>query len=344
MLKDVKRGIAGSLLYFDPDLSQWSLLDLSSRKSVVMNAPGIVSPDGEYMANIDYDTNTLRVVTQSKTVYLPIPDHVFLDGFLSDERIRLSIANIRKKNYVKDVGTTDEFYTLSTATGVTTFHSVFLPYYLSVMDSDLLVKYSPDLKYVIYPAKKEEKYEGILFDVERQKIVWQGETQSVSILPGAIWKADSNAVTIVYSQDNSKPWNLFNLHSDGKTIQLTHLEDDPSHSSLRGVPIWSPDGRYLAYRASDYRNDQLKILDSKTGIVIDPCLSLGDLIFSSYWAPDSTGFAIMPRGMTTIVIVDLVDQVIYEAYKQPGVDFVDPYAKPNQVLLDFRGWLSWELP
>lgn len=347
-LSKATREIAGSLLYFDPDLQQRKLFDLSSLKSINTEIQGDISPDGKSIAEIDNDTNTFVLVTQFKNTSFPIPDNVyFYDGYLADDQIRFGVNDAREENYKQGVGTTDEYYLLSTDTGEITFQSIFLPnYYFSAFKNEDYFRtiYSPDLNYVIYPSGFQgTALVSVLFDISNQKIIWSGETLAPWSITG-FWRFDSKSIRILrYDSVLGGDENFYDLFMNGKTQKITQFESYPQHDYWTW-PDWSPDGRYFAYRNWIGGEGYLIIVDTESNIVLNPCLPLGNLNFPQFWSPDSKGFAIMPRGMTTIVIVDLVDQVIYEAYKWSGKDFVDPYAKPNQDLLDFDGWLSWELP
>ena len=342
----------GSLAYYDPILKQPRLLNLNSLDSRE-TISGSASPDGTIYASMDIAEDTLHIITTSKESTYPIPENSFFyDGFVSNSQLVLGVSRAIRQSYIKGVGATDQYYLLNLETGELTHRSVFLPFFEDdLRNHNLYIEYSPDLKYAIYSADDGEGNFSILYDIQNETIVWRGRVfWGFPDGQPPVWKPDSSAVIAIFNDDGaSHSENFYEISVDGRVSKLTDLRQVlASYGSL--TMIWSPAGRYLLFMTETPETPKLSsasgsvyILDTHTHHVLNPCIAIryGEW---PIWSPDSRYLAIIPSDMTQIVIVDIENEKKFVVYKQPGIDFVDPYAKPDQSIVQLFGWLSWELP
>lgn len=357
---DSNTHLAGSLVYYRADREERYIIDTSSLTSTSITWPTslvAISSDNSLLANYSYTTNQgkisleqIRILSQSQDSLFSIQDNMYLDTFdtfLDDGRLRLEVRNAQESNYKEGIGTTDEFYILSPTTGELVKQSIFLPYYWKNNskngNSPFFTRYSPNLKYVIYPAYYQGKHQFVLFEIEGKKIVWSGwsdgDPSNFSSYPFPQWKPDSSAVTILkLGDDSEKHKNLFNVSINGQLDQITYLEKFTSLSIQDlSFPKWSPNGRYLAFRVSRHSGDFLLILDTNSGAIINPCVSLGEWPNYPMWSPNSNQLAFAPINMlgdeTKIMIIDFGSQEIYNLSDKL-------VSAPIQLL----GWVNWDIP
>lgn len=345
----------GSLVYLDPILNQNIILSLKNRKmEPVMER--FVSPDGSLLADVDHETGNLRIASSIDNKNYSIPnDWYFFGKYLSDNSLLLSTSGSLYESYQVGKGATDQVIIFSPSNGEYVRRSYFLPdIYLHPGNHYFYIEYSPDFRYVIYPTdNQQDGSNSILFDLQDKKVLWRGsgEWGFPSYAP-PIWRLDSKAVTVIDRDKNANVLNFYNISLDGSYIPITQFQNIFDSTTVLSYMSWSPDGRYLAFAVSSpkimgSRTDELSILilDSHNGELINPCIALPYYSTDGIkWSPDSNNIAIVPHDRSRILIASVDEKILYEAYKLPGVDFVDPYSQSNLIVLQLFGWLSWELP
>lgn len=353
-LADSNIQLEGGVLYHDPVIKEWLVLDLGSLETIQWDYdyPWAISPDGKTIARYLNGSNILHLISQNQIMDFQTPKPVTEVAFLSDNKILLQVSG--KETQIEPGGSglfTDNFYILSTLTGNITEKSVRLPdYYHMTGIYAWSVKYSPDFRYVIYPTSSGSA----LANIDEQKVYWNSGQSWSDPFALPIWKPDSSSITFVQLDgDEGHSENFYEVSIDGQLSKLTELQQVlPSYDSL-GWRAWSPNGRYLWFTADTPQTPSLPsgkansifLFDSDARTLLDPCVSVRYGIGDPHvWSPNSDYLALVSSDLTQIIILDINNQTIYQAYKQPGVDFVDPWAKPNQSVLQLEGWLSWELP
>lgn len=345
--RDDISALSGSLIYNDDNSEDVLAIDVNSYKTKMLGqqTPLVVTSLDRWMIVESYPlSNKIRFLSGNNDLSVTISKEAYLDifnAFLYNGQLMLRNGRAQRNNYRENLGTTDEYYILSPITSKSTFQSVFLPQYWDDTSrygaSSSFTRYSPDLKYVIYPSNNQF----VLYDIENKKIVWSGwnkqDPSATSLFPAPIWKPDASAVTIV-DNDNSGIENFYDISIDGQVKQLTRFDELSSPRVGELVfPLWSPNGRYIAFRTLRHAGDFLLILDTNTGEIINPCISLGQEAYYPVWSPDGNQLAFTPMDKrdapTKVVIVDLVSQSIYTF---------------NQQLLSGRiqllGWVNWKIP
>ena len=110
---------------------------------------------------------------------------------------------------------------------------------------------------------------------------------------------------------------IYTIESDGQVNQLTHLGDSLNFWSVKNL-VWAPNGEYIAFslwnnpsgdsdKASEYVAT-LAIVDTKTGIVTDTCIPIGDIPTDMFWSPDGTQLVIKDESVkdyNRLILVDL---------------------------------------
>lgn len=346
---------AGSLLYYDPVLKQSIILDLKSFETKQTIRGSVVSSGGNLLASYDHDAKELYVVSQTQEKKYITPDNLFFYGDdFSDDGIKLNVGYSLRDTYQEDLGVVDKYYVFSPETENFEPHSIFLPYfYLNSYNKYFYISYSPDLRYVIYPADYPKRYgKNILFDTLEGKIIWYGAGNwGFPSYDPPIWKPDGSAVTVIDHETSFL--NFYNIFIDGQYLQITNFEKVFDSPIVLSYMAWSPDSRYLAFTAGSdttIQNRKTKgrpilIFDTQSNQLINPCISLPSIsAYEIKWSPNSKHFAIIPYGWVQIVVADLETQKNYEVYKHPEFEYMDPYEKADQSILGLSGWLSWEIP
>jgi hypothetical protein len=364
------RSLSGSLLYYyinmDPDRAIAAaggpaMFDLKTGQSKGLKnfLPRDISPDGKMLTELT--SSNWIFLAENKNLSYPIPDvtltkestYMFLPN---GQMLWEGPSSDQKKNLGNEA--TRDLYVFSPDTGELIFvQTVLLPYSLwkiSTPGNDYRAGlYSPDLKYVLYPANYEGTNLSILLNIQSQDIVWYGWPDSDlgfyrSPLPyftieTPVWRSDSNGVILHQKDEKTGIQNLYNLSIDGQISQLTHLEElFPANKYTISSLSISPNGQYLAFAVVQdsqifpTRNSLLLILDLKNGTLINPCITLANS--PSYpgrpvWSPDSSAIAIFPDAGNVIVAVDLDEKELFSIFPKTGLD-------AGSLL----GWISWEIP
>lgn len=327
---DVHKTLPGSLLYYDDATHQSTALDLATfQASNTRLSYRTTSLQRNVAALLDPSSHRIYFLTHDGEASYPVPPKVFLDGFVADGSAKLDVMDARANNLRPNAGTSDEFYTVSPSTGRSDFHRIFLPNYNVAAYSpvaDYLTAYSPDLRFVLYPALIQGSYLSALFDTTSARIVWTGGMSSA--IP--VWRPDSNAVFVVVYDQATKD-QFYALVSTTGEIQRLPLDS----RSYAPEPYWSPSSRYLAFREHRGRGDFLVIFDTEARAIIDPCFSLGQLPLAPVWSPQGEEMASTsadsPDQRTMVSILDLADKVVFEL---PSVGTPGP--------VDLYGWITWQ--
>jgi len=334
-------------------------LNNGQSKGLMDFIPKEISPDGKVIIT-EFNTSSWAFQTENGKFSYPIPTIMplksFIHVFLPNDQLLLEGTSPKPQNH-SNVGDTRDMYVFSLDTGKLTFlQSVFLPYSVrnpSAIRNDYSnAVYSPNLEFVLYPANYQDTKISILLSIQDQKIVWYGWPGSdlgFLINPLAdfanlpIWKPDSSGVILDRTDDKTGIRNFYNLSLDGQVSQLTHLEElFPSSNYVLASPAISPDGHFLAFvlaqdvQTFPLRNSSLLILDLKTGIIINPCITLANGAgYPNFpiWSPDSSAIAVIPDAGSFVVAVDLNRKAIYDIFPKTGLT-------ADSLL----GWVNWQIP
>jgi len=364
------RSLAGSLLFSylvmnpatgSPMAGAPAAFDLATGypKGLKEFLPRNIAPNGKLLTEIREAKWVF--LTEKGEVSYPIPDVTLTEGstyqILSDQQMLWAGPSQNPQNSQNNEIAQD-LYTFLPDTGQLNFlHSVSLPNSLwnpSEPQNDYMTGlYSPDIKYVLYPANYQGVKMSILLDIQNQKVVWYGWPGSdlgfyrppvpYYTIEAPIWRPDSSGVILHQIDEKTGMHNLYNLSTDGSVAQLTHLEELFLESKyiISSLSI-SPNGQYIAFAAAQDaqafpgRNSWLLILDLKNQTIINPCVTLANspsLPARPVWSPDSSAVAIFPDTGNSIVTVDLTEKVIFSLLPKTGLD-------PSSLV----GWIDWEVP
>jgi Tol biopolymer transport system component len=321
--------------------------------------PKEISPDGKVIIT-EFNPSSWVFQTESGQLSYPIPTTMplkkFTHMFLPGDQLLLEGTSLKPENHPNG-GDTRDMYVFSLDTGKLTFlQSIFLPYSvenpLAIRNNYSNALYSPDLKFVIYPADYQGIKISILLSIQNQKVVWYGWPGSdlgFLINPLAdfanppIWRPDSSGIILDRTDDKTGIRNFYNLSIDGQVSQLTHLEQIfPSSNYVLSSPTISPDGRYLAFVVTQdaqtfpSRNSSLWILDLKTGTILNPCITLANGAgYPNFpvWSPDSNAIAVVPDAGGSVLAVDLNRKIINDLFSKIGL-----------TSDSLKGWVNWQIP
>jgi hypothetical protein len=342
-----------------------------------VNSPTYISPDGKFIAALS--NQNLVLFSSDGERSFPLPnEYIEIDSFLPDGRILLVDRQHIDENYQEGPGFTDVYYLLDTTTGKVTKNSVFLSGLALNSHNELVIRYSPNMKYILYRSASEETdIKFTLYDLEKNEVVWVGPSLDTRLHINGytvpVWKPDSSALITLYSSDNES--NYYAISLDGKVSPITSFGNfwlDPtfspnsSWSYNRAFPNQSPNGRYLVSSGGYYGSrSSMYIWDNKEEKDYKPCLPNEERKASTslftYWlygADDSyfvisLGFAkptpITPNPDGTLTdqffqsyILDLDHRIIYELPEKNNMgEFPTIYQGGYNKLL---GWVNWEIP
>lgn len=338
--------INGNILFYDSSLNEVYVFDSKSEKAQLLNISSAftkISPDGSLIANLDVTNNVIWIITEKQGFEISVPDNLYLGNILESNEIQLGIAKAMKENYEEGIGTTNQYYILSPETGQIELHTTFLPNYGKPSFNHTYERYSSDLRYIIYPAYYNGQITTILYDIEEEKIIWNGWDEGVPLgrfplIPPPVWTPSNEEVTIITRGQKTNYENLANVNIDGTIEQLTQLEDIFDLQYELVMPVWSPDGRFLAFRIKfteevpPSENNLLLIFDTETHTLINPCISLGSMLEYPVWSPGSKQLVVTPRDelddQGESILIDLPKQNSYHLFKSSGI----------------IGWVNWEIP
>jgi dipeptidyl aminopeptidase/acylaminoacyl peptidase len=234
------------------DISQLFVLKLESMKLIQLTYDTtrkrypVYSPNGVYVAYIDEDSETTRVCTISRPENHRDVIHEFSKCIIRDlawspDSQTLTLSINHNGSFV--------LVNLELTTGEVTH----------LTDDQLMnidPKWSPDGQYILYRAESQERdsvSKLILMRMadQRAKVILELEKRIIS----TSWSSDCSKIVIsaMFSRSMSKMGVLYpiNNHLDWLTIE---------HDRVR-MPLWSPDGKKLAFVVDISVNARIGILD-----------------------------------------------------------------------------------
>lgn len=368
--------IQGSLIFYtanDQTISP-AYLDISSFKIKVIQlnrekSPHnfLISSDKNFLADLIENNLTLISPTQNFSVDLPLGDY-FIDQFLTYKKILIvQSANrqIDSQNFKAEFGFTDVYYIYDPTTNSLTKGSVFLPKFIPSEKGFFAITYSPDMHYVLYHSSLPDggnKGGFTLLDLRNQEVKWN--IPESNRLSGAgdkdipFWMPDANALTYaLFSDEETRELNFYKVSLKGTITQITQLEQLLGNNYELVLPQlsqWSPDSRYLAFRAkiSSLSGSQLLIWDNREKRLSIPCLPVdanASPLYGFDWSFDSEHVIV-----SLPYVKDgspLSDGPIYYAYRKLILDVPNKviYELPNTKVMsegqvEIIGWVNWEIP
>jgi hypothetical protein len=147
----------------------------------------------------------------------------------------------------------------------------------------------------------------VLVNLENGQTLWELRRFSPGDRHMPVWSPDGSQLAVL--SDEIYRWEVFTVDRDGKGIQWLDVDigsDTQPFSPLGGEPVWSPDGKYIAFYG-----ESLYILDIEASQVFDLCIPYATqtdtLIFHQNtitWSPDSRQI-LFQRGDAPAVVIDL---------------------------------------
>jgi hypothetical protein len=369
--------ISGSLIAENNNgLSYWDINAFSAKLIVTSSKPWLqipfVSPKGDFLTYF-VASNKLTSISQNQTVSADLPPgSYFIDESLINSQLLIvpnANRSISSENYKAGIGFSDVYYVYNQKTGELTAHSIFLPKFTPDDNNDFMIAYSPDMRYVLYHSTlpDDEKRGGfILFDLTSQKIKWtlpeSHKFTGGGDMVAPLWKPDASSLIYDWlSDDENKDQNFYAISLDGSITQITQFEQAFGHDyRLAFQPQWSPDMRYIAFRAGINSLDgaQLLIWDNKEKTLLRPCLPVdpnSSPLYPFTWSFDSEHIKVNlpyiegtpapdgpPSDAFREIILDIPNRVLWEL---PDVKNRGKYAASDpRVNYGILGWLNWEIP
>lgn len=331
----------------------------------------IVSNDGKTMASLTANQKMI-VITQSGSEVFELPPQKYDFNhirYLQNGKIYIPVSRDTVSNYGTPSEFTDVFYIFDPATGESLAQSIHLSDFLAIKRGVFPIEYSPDMHYVVYLTDYNQgNPQYALYDLQTSKIVWSApKTPSDLIAAPArmpTWNPISNRLTYFFISDIAAGYgNYYEIALDGQIKQLTPFRQAIMLDMVGGWlahPLWSPNGRYLAFRASQGISgpSKLYIWDNQKQAVFMPCLPDEEKIDQGYsikWSFDSS-YLLANLGYpnkngqegsplythTKTVILDPLNQEIFDVPDDTHRgDFTVLYGGDAN---EFLGWVNWELP
>jgi len=198
-------------------------------------------------------------------------------------------------------------------------------------DSSGLTIYSPDLRYVVYPAaygNTPPRY--ILWDIQNKREI--AAILTGDLMPQPQWA--ENRESVVVTVDTSYyPFSAYEFRSaniDGTVIQMSRLGELFPGTKTK-IRSWSssPDSRHIAFWLDFYQEksileERLMMLDTETGDIVDYCIQGDEIQVAtdqlSYtpapvWSPDGNSLLIENRyeiDKSRLILIDLVSHIAYQ--------------------------------
>jgi hypothetical protein len=155
-----------------------------------------------------------------------------------------------------------------------------------------LIEYGPDLNWVAYI---DDNLMTTVRDVLTQKTLWQAPLADYESLPA--WSLDGQQVAIAGNtfwlpspadQQVQIEWKtqLYLIDRSGQVKSI--LPERGGQPSNFFAPVWSPDGRQLAFWKANSSVDDLMVYDWQSSEVIDTCVSNDSSPYHNpvRWSPD----------------------------------------------------------
>jgi hypothetical protein len=386
--KFVENEIDGTLVYANYDITEiykslgkvniFFALDLRSLhiQNIDVSAE-VVIEDNKIISNKDIiyiiSGNELIAISNEKIQKSTIPEEIavkdlIIDSYLYDGRVllRRTQRNIDSNEYEEGVGYTDLYYIFDPKTEEVSKHQLFLPNLYIDWTNIVKIKYSPDIKYVIYqtePAQDGgERF--ILYNLETNEILWTlpAENSNLGNASGTMpnWVPNMNLIVGQYVDKNTKVSEYYYASLDGNLIPITNLGNEISLYNITNKDHstnLSPNSQYLV-AAGNQKNDtspgnSIFIWDMENNIGYKPCLpNEENVIVPIYpiWSPNGNYFianlsfkdestSAVSSYILKSYILDLNNKIIYEMF--------DNLENPNNIETGgnkLLAWLNWSIP
>ncbi|MEJ2353528.1 MAG: hypothetical protein P8Y03_27425 [Anaerolineales bacterium] len=173
-----------------------------------------------------------------------------------------------------------------------------------------IVRYSPDLKQVIY---LQDQYQNapiaILWDLVLHEALWQSPNGLTLLGIAPKWSPAGDQVASIVDG------NLYRVDRSGQEFPLPDFAY-PSWTGVTGFDLsWSPDGRYLAFWMAIGKgySARLLIMDTRIDRILDYCLESDYFDGLPLWSPDSQQFVIDSindgQGGVSALLVKMAEKV-----------------------------------
>lgn len=303
------------------------LLDLKTGKRIVVSDSStgfVISPNGEKLAYIDYQRNTLVVTdsSNSKPIIIQNADNGLKPAqWLDNKRLVLNKTSNQISVALDSLVILDLF---------TKEEKELNPGYPDIRDGHNQINWqgyassraipNPSLTYLVYPIKGEGR-PVVLWNIdsgsEVRKIYWSDYWST------PWWSPDGKQFIISASPSFDKFTNvenslnfiggseLFSVAQTGEIKRLTYLTT--TYFAIEFGYIWSPDGQKVAFWFRDKNNStdnswRLATLDIKSGVVTDNCLTNPNTSIL-IWSLNSEGL-LLTTEKDGIIFVDIRKNII----------------------------------
>jgi hypothetical protein len=229
----------------------------------------VTSPDKEKLAftksktfSIPYDVMALNHNGEENGKFT-LPDDWNLFDWLNDE-----VLLVRQNRLQQDKS---ELIAVNPVTGEQQILPANFPNLYSretLVVWGALTIFDPTASLVLYPQREENKLVPILWDVDNNKEIARivGDYQPR-------WSPDGKQLLIVANYQSTPTdfdnYEIFLVSPDGNETRATFFKDNFERNSI-GLPVWSPNSRYVAFWLSTSMSNKLgslAVLDTETSMV-----------------------------------------------------------------------------
>jgi tricorn protease-like protein len=156
-----------------------------------------------------------------------------------------------------------------------------------------------------------------LWDIKKNKEIWHLDSRVAPQVP-PLWSSDYSKFVVLKEQSAiENRADILVLDNTGRTIFQTDFASNYSYSFVSRYMSLSPNGRYLVTWIS-LGNDanipdrpSIVLLDLKTGIATNLCMTSYGIGSDLIWSPDSNWLITRPDSVDVNVLINIYTNKIY---------------------------------